>query len=296
MCNASKHILILLAILTFPNNLFSMSPRREFLVLRNFSGNNVTVNMIFSQGPGTSIDSNIAWHQNVSDITLSIRSNLLLVGSNEIWPGESVQIISYFPLGPQLEEKYYRLFAMPFIEKIREIFNVFEIIVQNRVFITLSNIEEWVIHEWDGVYVLEIFDENSREKVYNRRASLDWVSITETDDLSQTDNFLESLIIWSVAMSLTNGRIFLPEMVPGYSHEERQALLMHQIHHQGTYQNFNTQEVFQQLLREAALHHFEGIDIFETRNYPFWYLEYDAQRFEDRSLVFSRNEFRTGTR
>ena len=294
--NVKKSFFILSILFFLCNNLNAMSPRRGFLVLRNFSSYNVTVNMEFWQGPRSNIESNIAWHQNVFDMTLSIRDNLSLIESNEIWPNESIQIISYFPLGPNLVEKYHRLFAIPFIEKIRSIFRTFEIVHQGNIIITLNNIEEWSIHEADGVFVLEIFDVNNEERINDRRALLNWVSITETAIPSQSDNFLQTLINWSVAMSLPNGRIFVPEMIPGYSQDERQALLMHQVHHQSTYQNNNPQEIFQQLLREAGLHHFQGIDVFETRNYPLWYLEYDAQRLQDRALIILRNRFRTGTR
>jgi hypothetical protein len=283
-------ISIVFILLFFNSKLYGMSPRREYLVLRNFSNHNVIVNMEFWHGPGSNIESSIAWHQNMFDMTLSIRDMLAVVDSNMVWPNESVQIIGYYPLGPQLVEKYIMMFSLPFIDKMRAIFRVFEVVYNNETIITLDNIEEWIIHEREGIYVLEIHDKNNKERVKNRRALIGEVSRTNP---SNSDDFLQTWLEWSIAMSLPNGNIYVPDMIPGYSPEERQALLMHQIEHQGYYQNYDPQDIFQQLVREAALHHLQGIDVYETRNHPSWYLEYDAQRVQDRSLRIIRNQSRT---
>ena len=280
-------ICIVVFLLFLSNNIYSMSPRREYLVLRNYSSYNVIVNIEFWYGPGSNIESSVAWHQNILDMTISIRDMLSVVDSNVIQTNESKQIIGYYPLGPQLEDKYIKLFSLPFMDKMKVIFKVFEVILNDETIINLNNIEEWVIQEWEGVYVLEIYDVNNAEMVNNRRATIDQIARTIP---SNSDNFIETMLEWSEAISLPNGNIYVPADIPGYSPEERQALTIHQIDHQSTYQNFNPQEIFQQLIREAALHHLQGIDVYETKNPPHWFLEYDAQRIQDRTLRSIRNQ------
>ena len=288
-----KGYLFILIILFISTNLYPMSPRREYLIIRNFSSHNVSVNMVFREGPGSNIETDVAWHQEMFGMVLSIKNMLAVINTNEIWPNENLQVISYFPLGPQLDDKYIQLYSLPFTDKMENIFNVFEIIHNGRVIISLDNIEEWIIQEWEGIFVLEIFNDNSESRIVERRRMIGEVSRTEADtNLNISNNILEAMLKWSIALSLPDGNIYLPENIPGYSYIERQALLMHLIQHQGSYQNDGPQEAFQQLIREFMLYYSHGIDVYETQNAPLWHLEYDAHRLQDRALRIQQEENR----
>jgi len=255
---------------------FSFSPKREAFIIWNYSSKNVIVEREYFESYRGIQEFNYMWEQDVFGMTLSINDMLEVVNTNVIEPNQYLVIISYFPLGPQLDEKYNLLNRLSFVEKMKGIFKKLNIIFNDgNNIITLDNLNNSTIKQWDRAYVLEIFDNNQRETSA--------ITNVEVTPLEYTTDFFQNVLTFFNAFSLPDGRIFMPENIPGFTQKEHQALLMHAIQHQGQFQNGNTQEVYEQLLREIMLY-FNGINVFRTRNYPYWYLEYDAQRIQNNAL------------
>ena len=151
---------LIFTFLIVSNTAYPFSPRMESLQLRNYSSKNVVVNIEFWEGTGN-IDSSFAWHQTVFDIPLSITD---MVRRNNVWqPNQSFSIIRYYPLGPQLNERFDRMVSLPFMDKMRAIFKNLEINFNNgERIITLENLDEIIIKKnvsSGGVsYIIEIFD------------------------------------------------------------------------------------------------------------------------------------------
>jgi len=157
-----RNWLLLFILLLFSNVLFAFSPKREGLMIRNYSSKNVIINREFWEDPGTKLDSDNAWQQTVFDMPLIITDLLALFNSTIVRPNRELEIIRYYPLGPQLVEKHEKLEALPFMDKMRAIFKTLEINCNDgKKIITLDNLGEVVIKKWVGGeiwYFIEIFD------------------------------------------------------------------------------------------------------------------------------------------
>ena len=265
-------------LLLIGNNVFSFSPKREAFIVWNYSKNNIVVEREFVNAGVGIRNFNYMWEHTAFGMTLSITDMIEVVNTNIIGPNQYLAIISYFPLGPQLPEKYNRLYALPFIDKMNAIFRSLNIRFDDgRSIVNLGNLGNIAIRKWGRSYILEVYDSND-----SQRGTTGMIGSAEAPMQGGTD-FSQDIITFFDAISFPDGRIFLPESIPGYTPKEHQALLTHAIEHQSQFQNGNSQEVFQQLLREAMLY-FQGINVFRTRNPPYWYLEYDAQQIQNNVL------------
>jgi hypothetical protein len=274
----TKKFLFLLIFLSFNNiAVFSFSPKREAFIVWNYSSKNVVVEREFLESMGGIQEFNYMWEQNIFGMTLSISDMLEVVNTNVIKPNQYLVIINYFPLGPQLDEKYNILNRLPFAEKMKGIFTRLNIIFNDGAqIITLDDLNNVTIKQLDRSYVLEIFENNSEREN-------DEITNVEAAPLEYATDFFQNIVTFFDGVSLPDGRIFMPENIPGYTQKEHQALMTHAIQHQGQFQDGNSQEVFEQLLSEAMMY-FQGINIFRTRNPPYWYLEYEAQRIQNNAL------------
>ena len=159
----TKKWLICFIMLLIGNKIFAISPNIEVFTVMNLSGKNVIVRREFWKGPGSNIESDRVWHQDGFDMTLSIRDMLVLANTNVVRPDRALDIIDYYPLGPQIAEKYTRLQGLPFIDKMKAIFKTFEIVCdEGRTIITLDNLGEKNIERSFFVggifYTLKVFD------------------------------------------------------------------------------------------------------------------------------------------
>jgi hypothetical protein len=274
----SKKLLFVSIMLIIGNIVFSFSPKREAFTIWNFTNKNIVVEREFIETAGGKQEYNCMWEQTVYDITLSISDMLEIVKTNVIKPNQYLPIIAYFPLGPQLAEKYDRIFAIPFEDKMNAIFKRLEIIYDDgKTIITLENLDSMTIKKWGGTYILEIYDNDSEIK-----SSIELMD-ADIDPIENTPGFYNDIIRFLDAMSLPGGNVYIPDIIPGYTPKEQQALLTHAIEHQAEYQNGDPQAIFEQILKEAALY-FQGVNVYRTKNPPEWYLEYEAQRVQNNAL------------
>jgi hypothetical protein len=223
-------------------------------------------------------ENNYFFEKNIFDMTLSICDILGVVNNNVIKPNQCLVIINYFPLGPQLSEKYNKLYTLPFIDKMKMIFKKLEIKYDDgNSIITLNDLDKMAIKRSDRTYILEIFDNVDGKNITSEEIEVNAASMENNSD------FFQNILSVFEAISLPDGKIFVLETIPGYTSKERQTLITHAIEHQAQFQNGDSQQVFQQLLNEASLF-FQGVNIFRTRNPPHWYLEYDAQKVQNNAL------------
>ena len=274
----SKNWLFIIIMLFFCNAVFSFTPKREAFIVWNYTNKNIIVEREFLDIIGGGIqENNYFFEKNVYDMTLSICDILGVVNNNVVKPNQYLMIINYFPLGPQLNEKYNKLYALPFIDKMKIIFKRLEIKYDGNSIITLNNLDKMAIKRWDRTYILEIFDNAHGKNTTSENIDVNAASMENNSD------FFQNILSVFEAISLPDGKIFVLETIPGYTPKERQTLITHAIEHQAQFQNGDSQQVFQQLLREASLF-FQGVNVFRTRNPPHWYLEYDAQKVQNNAL------------
>jgi len=161
----SYNLFITVFLILICSNLFATSPKVEAFTIRNYSSKNVVVNVEFWESTGGKPEFNYIWEQSIFGIPLAISDELAIIGTNILRPNRVVSIIQYFPLGfdAQPNEKYDKMFELPFMGKIRAIIKKLEIICNDgKTIITLENLGEKIIKRNETVggvfYTLEIFD------------------------------------------------------------------------------------------------------------------------------------------
>lgn len=154
----------LLVLLFIYNSVFAMSWNRESLSIRNYSGRDIILSMEFWGGNIPMPNAPYVWEQDVYGLNLRITNFLLgVINTNILRPGDDLTIIHYTPVFPT-DMNYEKMYALPFMDKMRAIFKKLEIIYDDgKKKITLEDLGEKIIKKsvlsvGSVAYTLEIFD------------------------------------------------------------------------------------------------------------------------------------------
>lgn len=93
-----------------------------------------------------------------------------------------------------------------------------------------------------------------------------------------TDTEIQSVINIVAALSLPNGRIYMPANARSNNIQRYNALLAHEVEHQAQYQNNDASQIFGRLVQEAQMNR-SVIDPYKTLGY----LEFEAQQVEQKA-------------
>jgi len=110
------------------------------------------------------------------------------------------------------------------------------------------------------------------------------------DTSGYSDSKIQSIMDGTPAMSLPNGKIYVPDDARGTGNpNDQNALIAHEIEHQAQYTNGingSTEQIFGRLVDEA----FQAMDTNKPDPYRTQgYLEYEAQKVENRALELLNN-------
>lgn len=165
---AKKHFSLFILLL-IGSNIFAMSWNREEFLIRNYTNNDVVINIEFQEGIRGNPESLYGWEQTICGIGVIITDALSLIHSNIVKPSANLGIIHYTPFPPS-PANYERLYNLPFMTKIKAIFKKLDIIYNGgRNVITLNNLGDRIIKRGllvggQPYYVLEIFEDDLEGK------------------------------------------------------------------------------------------------------------------------------------
>ena len=152
---------------------FTLSPRIESLMVRNYSSQNVIVEAEFNAGVAVD-EKNYFLQQPIRDITMYVQDWMRMTGGSNNWnvikPGRYSYLhacsVRFSPLGT--ENLYEKMLAFPFMEKMMAIYKKLTIYKEDDSFvITLDTLGQQIIKRevlrGETVYFIEIFDYDNLE-------------------------------------------------------------------------------------------------------------------------------------
>jgi hypothetical protein len=159
-----KYILSLILQLLVYNCLFSISPKKEYFQIRNYSNREIIINLEFVNS-----NSDISWIQEIEGIDIVV-TNHLYNGNNIIKIKSIAEILSYYPINknyetqPGLIYSYYdKLDKIEFMDKIKAIIGSFSVreINGNNIINNIDSLDNCRIKkivDRNIFYILEIYD------------------------------------------------------------------------------------------------------------------------------------------
>jgi len=160
-----KKYILLFIILIFVSEAFALSPRRENIIIRNYSSQFVIVTKEYNGDPSKIFNApeTRSWRQNIFGVNLSISDLHLERSEIRVRPNQEITILRYEPFGSI--DRWERLAQIPFMDKVRSMYQTLRIATEDgSKVITLENLGEQIIKKHvpdDGIgpsYIIEIFD------------------------------------------------------------------------------------------------------------------------------------------
>lgn len=141
------------------------SPREESIIIRNYSRKTVVITREYSDDPSKILNApeTRSWTQYIQGTYLFIRDLYLERNEISVRPNQEMTILRYEPFGSS--DRWVRLANIPFIEKMKNIYKLLIIAIEDgSKIITLDNLGEQIIKkqippdEIGASYIIEIFD------------------------------------------------------------------------------------------------------------------------------------------
>ena len=161
-----KKTILLMIIFVSGLNAFAFSPIKEYFLVRNYSSKTVIITREYKDDP-TKIfyaPETRSWRQYIEGVNLTFQDLDLGKSEIRILPNKTLTFLDYYPMGNiDGDEAYSRLDKIPFMEKMKSIFETLTIATEDgKKVITLENLGDQIIKKnvapGGTSYHLEIFD------------------------------------------------------------------------------------------------------------------------------------------
>ena len=150
-----NRITFLVIFLFIGNDIFSIPQSRESFIIRNNSSKTLIINREYNEASLNRDIDTISWTQDINGFELNILPDLIDASKIELLPGRNITIVQLFPYFSNLDE-------IPFIDKMRMIFNSLEILTEDgEIIATLDNLEKHIVKQIVAIgprYFFDIYD------------------------------------------------------------------------------------------------------------------------------------------